>query len=218
MPAKRSTPLPPVSVQCERCGVTFKRHQSEMRKRPAGRIFCSLACRDNVSPSPVEICEDGLTAWVSLLASDGTVIGHALIDATDAEWIGQWAWRLSNQGYAVRSERVSGKFTRIHMHRALLRLSEGDGFEGDHQDRDRLNNRRGNLRSLLEGKNGQNVPSYKNSTSAYRGVSWHPGSGKWMARVKVNKEQHFLGYFTDELEAAETARQARARLLPYATD
>jgi hypothetical protein len=93
-------------------------------------------------------------------------------------------------------------------------------MEVDHIDRDRLNYRRTNLRVFrkTQGANPQNKPSYHGSSSAYRGVSWHKGTQKWMAYVKTQGRVTYLGVFTSEQEAAEAARAGRQRLLPFAVD
>lgn len=104
------------------------------------------------------------------------------------------------------------------LHRLLLGLAHGDKREGDHRNRNRLDYRRQNLRIVSKGANGQNVSSSRGATSHYRGVSWVKAISKWMARVETNGKSMYLGVFANETEAAEVARVARKRLLPYATD
>lgn len=53
MPAKRSTPLPPVTLICERCNGSFERYQSEIRKNPKRRFFCSRTCSTAAHTSPL---------------------------------------------------------------------------------------------------------------------------------------------------------------------
>lgn len=38
--------------------------------------------------------------------------------------------------------------------------------------------------------------------SRYRGVTWHTGAGKWMAKIKHDDRSVTVGYFDTELEAA----------------
>lgn len=221
MPAKRTTHPLTVPAICARCGETFPYRKGRLQERPSHRTFCSRACwkAGPTPPSPI-LSDDGLTALIPLLAHDGAVQAHALIDALDAEWVSRWTWRLDANGYAHRSERPNGVKATISLHRALLGLAVGDELEGDHESRDRLDCRRSNLRIVpKEGRpNTQNRPSVKGSSSQYRGVSWIKRLGKWRAEVRAGDTLHYLGLFTDELEAAEAARAARARLLPYATD
>lgn len=167
---------------------------------------------------PDDIVPDGAVG-IPLRARDGTVRAIALVDAADAAFANQWTWRLED-GYARRRVVSAGRERRFHLHRELLSLVYGDGYEGDHRSRDRLDNRRANLRSVPKhGKpNNQNVSNQARSASQYRGVAWHRQSQKWQARVSVNGKSVYLGLFADEHEAAAVARAARRRLLPYAVD
>lgn len=206
--------------QCARCSTSFPYRRSRLKERPGHRTFCSRPCRDaGPLPPPPIISADGLTARVSLLSRDGALQGYALIDADDAAWAGQWAWRLVGT-YAARSARVNGQKVGYIMHRELLGLSAGDGLEGDHLNRDRLDNRRSNLRTIPKAgrPNAQNTPSRQGASSRYRGVSWMKKLGKWRAEVRSGDTLHYLGLFADEQDAAEAAREARRRLMPYAVD
>jgi hypothetical protein len=208
----------PVQCTCVTCGTTFFRKPSEV-----GELnFCSHACAYQgrrpggpppPPPPPAILNDDGVTASIPLLAKDGTLKGHALIDAADAAWASQWTWRLTDDGYAHRSEKRNGKPRHFSLHRELLGLTYGDTRQGDHIDRNRLNARRDNLRIIPRGVNGQNVGSRKGSTSSHRGVAISL-NGTWRAQVgKV-----FIGSFATEREAAEAAREARLKMLPYAVD
>ena len=127
---------------------------------------------------------------------------------------------MNDKGYAVRGQRTDGRFETIALHRALLGLTPGDGWEGDHVDRIPLNCRRSNLRRLpRKGRpNTQNVPRYSSTGSAYRGVYWYPKYQRWLAKLQVSKKTHFLGYFDSAEEANEIVKAARLRLMPYAVD
>lgn len=159
---------------------------------------------------PDDTAPDG-AVLIPLRRRDGTVVAHAIVDAADAEWVNQWRWHLSEKGYATRG---SG----IRLHRALLGLVTGDEIEGDHIDRNRLDCRRSNLRSLPKGKNQQNRSPREGLTSRHRGVSWSKAASKWMAKVKVGGRTVHLGVFASEEEAAAAARDGRSRLLPFAID
>ena len=166
---------------------------------------------------PDDTAPDG-AVLIPLRARDGSVRAFAVVDAADAAWANQWRWSLDGDGYAVRSERRNGHCQTIRLNRELLGLKRGDLRQGDHRDRDRLNNRRSNLRGLPDTKNAQNVSSFHGSASQYRGVYWDKRKRKWRAQVNVDSRTTNLGYFTDEREAAEAACAARGRLLPYAMD
>jgi hypothetical protein len=72
----------------------------------------------------------------------------------------------------------------------------------DHIDRNKFNNHISNLRWAMRTENNRNTLSHKGSTSKYKGVSLF--RGKWMARIKVNGKDKYLGHFHDEKEAALT--------------
>lgn len=218
---KTDRPLGPrtaIVMACATCGVAITKPPCEIRERN----YCSTRCQHSgrpkwKPPAPV-IADDGLTALIPLLTRSGIVRAHVVVDAADAEWASQWRWHLDKDGYAVREERVKGERRRILLHRALLGLSSGDAREGDHMDRVRLNCRRGNLRPVPKFGNLQNVSAQIGSSSVYRGVSWDKARCVWVAQVSTGRKNHVVGAFSDELEAAEAARDGRQRLLPYAVD
>ena len=46
------------------------------------------------------------------------------------------------------------------------------------------------------------APKTRPGSSRYRGVFWHEPSRKWRAHIWVNGERIYLGYHTDERQAA----------------
>ena len=155
------------------------------------------------------------TVRIPLRARDGSVRAYAVVDAADAEWVSQRRWYWLCRRYAA-----SRTATRqcILLHREILGLVPGDGLCGDHIDRDTLNNRRSNLRAISQTGNTQNTSKRVGVTSRFRGVSWAKDRGKWRACIKLHGKMLHLGSFDSEKEAAEVARNARLRFLPYATD
>jgi hypothetical protein len=150
------------------------------------------------------------TARIPLRARDGSIRAYALVDAADADFVNQWTWCLSRDGYATRNlhqGEVGG--TQIRLHRVLLGLEYGDPRKGDHKDLDRLNNRRSNLRIVTQKANSQNRGGHPNSTSDHRGVGWDRSRGKWMAYLKIDRRFVNLGRFDSEIEAAGMALTGR---------
>lgn len=206
----------PYQFTCSFCGTARTRSNPIIE-----RAYCDMTClraSRRRKHLPVMVSDDGFYARIPLVDQAGNIKAHAIIDATDAEWAGQWAWAIDKDGYAVRFEWDDGQTRAIMLHRELLGLKQGDGIKGDHIDRNRLNNRRSNLRPAAKFGNAQNVTGHRGSTSRYRGVSWEKHVGKWRAGIKLDGKARNLGYFATEEEAAEVARAARARLMPYAID
>ncbi len=56
-------------------------------------------------------------------------------------------------------------------------------------------NRLCNLRKATRAENHQNRSIDHKNTSGFPGVYYHKASGKWMARISVNKKRKCLGYY-----------------------
>lgn len=148
---------------------------------------------------------------VPIVRRDGTVVGHAKVDAEDAYLVANYTWRLHSYGYAT----VKSGGVQLLMHRLIMGLKSGDDAQVDHINLDKLNNQRSNLRLATNAQNGQNVPARK-SSSPFRGVSWDRRRKAWKVTVDCGPRQHFGGLHASEEQAALAAHQLRRRLMPYA--
>jgi hypothetical protein len=107
-------------------------------------------------------------------------------------------------GYAYRMKKTGRRSVpedKIMMHRELLGLVHLDGKQGDHINRDRLDNRRANLRVVTSADNSRNTGSRRNSSSKYRGVCLRDGS-RWVAQATFEGHNNYLGSYKIEEEAA----------------
>jgi hypothetical protein len=66
------------------------------------------------------------------------------------------------------------------------------------------------LRQATPSENFYNKTLQSNSTSQLKGVNWHKGHKKWVARCSVNGNRSNLGYF-DSSEQASLVYQAFAK-------
>jgi hypothetical protein len=131
---------------------------------------------------------------------DRKIVARAVVDVADEELVCWHRWHLTPQGYAACGRHMN-------MHRLLLQGQIGHGRVVDHINRDKLDNRRENLRVTTLARNGQNTGGRatwrgKPASSQYRGVSWRKDKKKWLAHARYFGEQHRLGLFDDEREAA----------------
>jgi hypothetical protein len=142
----------------------------------------------------------------------------------DNAHLAEFAWYVDSYGYVARSgPRVNGRQAKVYLAREVLGLVSGDGTEADHINRDRLDNRRENLRVVTQGQNKQNRGAQRTycgepPTSAHRGVTWDARRGRWRAKVNVEGKTHHVGYFTDEGEAAAAASAFRRDRMPFSTE
>lgn len=143
-------------------------------------------------------------------------IAFTIVDAADARWLLEHRWGLGSDGYATR--RRPG--VAIRMHREILGLAAGDGRHTDHINRDKLDNRRANLRVVTAAQNMQNRPSVPGSSSRYRGVYWEVPRGNrrgsWRARAHIGDRFVSLGRFAVEIEAAVAVEAFRREHMPFA--
>lgn len=134
-----------------------------------------------------------------LLNRWGHVVAHTTLDSEDLAWASQWTWRLSSNGYAVRSEVRDGKKVTIRLHSELNGTPKG--LVTDHVNGDMLDNRRCNLRSATVSQNNANSRD-RRRRSNYRGVYWHGQAGKWCAQISMNGRIKHLGLFETQEAAA----------------
>ena len=121
----------------------------------------------------------------------------ALVDDADYELVSQYKWSIGSAGYACRSYMIKRQVFNVLMHRLIMGNPEQPV---DHINRDKLDNRRENLRIATHGINRQNVAEVANLTG-FRGVSFH--KGKYRVLIAHNKKRHYLGRFDDPVKAAE---------------
>ncbi len=134
---------------------------------------------------------------IPLRKQDGSLAGYALIDEQDAQLAG-FRWHLGGGGYARRLEK--GKWT--FMHRVIMQAPAG--VEVDHINRNRLDNRRCNLRLADRAGNARNCKRNRRNTSGYKGVHRVGQGGRWAAAIRYEGGTFHLGVCATAEEAAVT--------------
>lgn len=124
---------------------------------------------------------------LKITGSDRPVI----VDLDDYERINRWKWRLGTGGYPVRSahtylrydptkKRGVDRTKTMMLHYEIMEVRPG--FVVDHKNRNKLDNRRSNLRYATLSDNGVNKLSP--NRHGYRGVSLN--KGHWCASISKN--------------------------------
>ena len=115
-------------------------------------------------------------------------------------------WTISERGYANYRKYIDGKRARFFMHRLILKVPEGKFT--DHINRNRLDNRKINLRVATLGQNAANCAKYKNNTSGFKGVVAY----KTRSKLKPNKPDRYKAYIGSKprvhMGSFKTAREA----------
>jgi hypothetical protein len=134
----------------------------------------------------------------------------AIVDDEDHERVSQYTWWLQKSGYVRCSRNVEGRTVRLHN----FIMQPPDGYEVDHRDRNKLDNRRSNLRICTEGQNLANRAPYKlrgkERQSRFKGVKVRKGRKGIRYDARINDRS--LGAFATEEAAAEAYNAAATRL------
>jgi hypothetical protein len=136
-----------------------------------------------------------------------------IVDDEDHEYLNQWKWYCSKDGYVRRSEHHwtpggKDKVITIRMHRQILGI-KNPYIQSDHINHNRLDNRKSNLRICTNNENCKNASKHRDAKSKFIGVIWY--KNKWIARVRCNYIEVYRKVFNNEIEAA-LARDGAAKL------
>lgn len=146
---------------------------------------------------PIEINESKGIARIPLTRGLWTVV-----DLSDMVLVSGKNWHANGGGYANRREGSEMVF----MHHLILPRKQG--FDVDHIDGDKRNNRRSNLRYATRSENKANHPEYFRTKAKHAGVSWDSQRQKWMVTITLHKKTLRLGRFSDLKHAIAVREKA----------
>lgn len=145
---------------------------------------------------PIKRNQDGI-AIIELFNKKQEKTGDALVDDYDYYSISKSKWSLDYDGYAIST--ILGKTVKLHR----IIMNAPQNVFVDHKNRNKLDNRKQNLRFATPTINSHNKSKSKNSTSQYFGVSFKQRDNIFVARIIKDKKYYHVGSFKDELEAAK---------------
>lgn len=127
---------------------------------------------------------------------------RTIVDNEDFSTLNKFKWHFNV--YATRTprdaERDLKKAKNWRMHWEIVG-KPAKGLEVDHINRNKLDNRRRNLRIVTKSQNVRNRGKTSVNKSGFKGVSWQSVFKKWRATIVVNKKQLHLGYFNTPAKA-----------------
>lgn len=135
---------------------------------------------------------------------------YAMVDRKDYGKINQSRWCFSGESNGYAKRRIGEKNGRqefIYMHHEIIG-KPSQGMEVDHKNRNKLDNRRGNLRFLTISENRHNREKYLNNTSGTTGVSFDKFRNKWVSRIQKDGKGMFIGRFDSKKDAIKARREA----------
>ncbi len=131
----------------------------------------------------------------------------ALVDDELYDELNKYHWSISTNGYAQRRVKIGNRTSIIHMHRQIMGLTFGDKQCIDHINRDRLDNRKSNLRLCTRTENNHNMKLNKRNKSGAKGV--YVQSKKILrVSIMVNRKNIYLGTFPNTPEGFAQAKNA----------
>lgn len=119
------------------------------------------------------------------------------IDEEDHDKIKHLSW-IYDGSYVVHSSWINHRSIKLYLHRFIMEAKAGQIV--DHINRNKLDNRRANLRFVTKSQNNRNANKRIDSTQPFRGIELKP-SGKWAAKISRGGVSYHLGLY-------ETAEQA----------
>lgn len=129
------------------------------------------------------------------------------IDEQDRDLVDKYTWGIDSNGYVGTNVRTLTGQTRLLLHRLLMNPGE---LVVDHINRNKLDNRRCNLRVCTQSNNSHNKGMYRTNTTEYRGVTRY--RSKYRVQCKLNSTNLTFGMYTTKHAAAIVAGIVRREL------
>lgn len=132
---------------------------------------------------------------------------ECIIDKEDFKKIINYTWYLDKDGYAIGCTRrdKNGKQKNFKMHRIILNCLTKEDIIIDHINRNKLDNRKENLRICTQIQNSRNKEvNYNKESSIYKGIYKNKNKqyNSWIVRIGYNGKQLTLGSYLSEIAAA----------------
>jgi len=136
------------------------------------------------------------------------------IDLEDYDKIKEYKWYVKKDYYSgcfyVSSHDLTTKNKKsIRLHRIVMDAKSDQII--DHVNHDTLDNRKQNLRFCSHQENMRNKGKLKNTSSKYKGVSFHKRDKIYTAHITIDKKLIHLGTFKNEIQAAMAYDEAAVK-------
>lgn len=176
------------------CGNYCRRHYKQIQNN--GRILD----RTKFDSNEIIIKED--YAELLLYNQEHYEVARTIIDIEEIDKIKIHKWHLSNNGYVATH--IDLKI--ILLHRFILNVNNDDeviDYDNvvDHIDKNRINNKKQNLRICKQIENTRNNTLAINNKSGITGVYFSNAEDRWIPVVYVKRKRIYLGTFVNKNDA-----------------
>jgi hypothetical protein len=197
--------------KCEVCGDDYRVSlNSKTNKKLCCKHFSQInhfgkiLNRTRYDKNEIEV--DGEIVHLTLRDKFHNSVGVVKIDVDDVVRVKNMKWYLGcgEAKYAVHF--IPGTKKSVRMARFIIGENNCKGFEVDHINGDRLDNRKGNLRVVTRQQNAMNVHKNKDV-----GVSFSRRENGWIAYIGLNGKFIYLGKFNNKLDALFARKNAEKK-------
>ncbi len=135
---------------------------------------------------------------------------YTLIDEEDYIRVAQKGYYFCNsdRGYVILKKPLGGnKYKEVYLHRFIMDFPKD--LQVDHINRDKLDNRKENLRICTGAENSRNREQNKGN---FKGVHYSKKNRNWVAQITKDYHVYHLGSFSTEIEGAIAYNQKAIEL------
>lgn len=118
------------------------------------------------------------------------------VDVEDLDTVLCRSWYISNRGYVASSKTHGGV---VYLHKLLVNAKDNEIV--DHIDRNKLNNRKENLRACTLRENRFNKSKRSDNTSGFTGVAWNQRAKMWQSYIAKDHKMIHLGSYKSYADA-----------------
>jgi hypothetical protein len=138
------------------------------------------------------------------------------LDVEDVDLAKQYTWHLDIEGYAsAGGKTINGvRKNTYKLHREVMRLKSNDGKVVDHINRERIDNRKSNLRLVSVQENAFNTSKSNKNKSGVVGVFYRERKGKkpkWIASINIEGKTRQIGHFDNMDDAIKARKEAEIK-------
>jgi len=152
--------------------------------KPAGRDYRPAVIEGDIAKIPLGVN-----------AKDG----YAIVDK-EFSWVDKYYWSLATVGYASDPKGIL-----LHH---IIKGKAPRGMYIDHINRDKLDNRKINLRIVTAAENSVNYGARNNTKSGHKNISWDSFTSMWRVLFTRDGKIHDLGRFHTITEALKVRDMA----------